>query len=114
MFDDILKKLIFDVVVGAVLSSIVSAVPILGLPVISTIVTSLLMKVAWMLFEQTSRLINFQIIEWKDEATQRAYEAAVADLKSLHDDPMADEESIENAKQKFKDTLRDLIKLSPK
>lgn len=113
MDEKVIRSLIFDVVLGAALKSISAAIPFLNLPVINQIFVFIVTKVAGVLYDEMSRYVKFTLIDIRTNAEKEAYEKAVAELKVVHDAPQKTPEEIARAKEKFKSTLRDLIRIKP-
>jgi hypothetical protein len=107
------KSLIFDVVLGAAVNSITAAVPFLSLPVIKPLFVFVVTKIAGAIYNELERYVSFTLIDIRTNEEKRQYLAAVGELKVVHESPTATPEEIELAKQKFKNTLRDLIRLKP-
>ena len=107
---EIVKKLIFDVAVEAVIAK-VTALPFFSIPVIGPfvgfIVGNIIFKIADAIFDAIARSVAYFVIDFKTEADRAAYQTAADALKeSLSQSP----EEIERAKADFKDRLRKLIR----
>jgi len=113
MIEDVVKKLVFDVILKAAISKIIAAVPFLAWPVINPLFVYIVTKVATRLYEEMETHVQFTLIDLKTKAELEAYNKAVAELKAAHAAPIIDQKEIENAKQKFKATLGNLIRINP-
>lgn len=97
------RSLIFDVVLVAALNAISAAIPFFRLPVVNTIFTFIVTKIAGALYDELSRYVTFTLIDIKTKEQKARYEQAVNELRT------AKPEEIDHAKEKFKSSLRDLI-----
>lgn len=122
--EKVIKTLIFDVAVKAAVASAISALPILGLPVIRPIFTFIVEKTASLIYKELSRFVVFSIIDIQNETDLKNYQEAVKSLEAVLEIP-ADhydhgeegvnkkEIEIEKAKQEYKKRLADLIRFKP-
>lgn len=108
-----IKSLILDVVLKAAIRQIIAAVPFLSWPVINPLVTYLITKVATVLYDHMALYISFQLIDFKTDQEQKAYTKAVEELKAAHAAPNATEKQLNDAKEKFRRNLGDLIRFKP-
>lgn len=107
MLDKVVKNLVLEVAVKAAIKRLFIAIPWLGIPVVSQIVSYFAMKLAEFLYDEMALAISFAIIDIKVDLQADAYKAASQELKNAVDSQ--DEVKINEAKQKFKNSLRDLI-----
>lgn len=107
MIDKVVKDLVLEIAVKAALKRLFIAVPWLGIPVVSQIVSYIAMKLAEFLYDELAMAISFAVIDFKTEKQAEAHKEASQELKSALESQ--DEVKINEAKQKFKDSLRDLI-----
>jgi ABC-type branched-subunit amino acid transport system permease subunit len=120
----IIKHLIFDVAVKAAVASAITAAPLLGVPVIRTIFTFMVEKIATLVYKELSRFVVFSIIDLKNEADLKSYQEAVSNLEIILETPPAHfdygidgvlkkEAEIEKAKEEYKKRLASLIRFNP-
>jgi hypothetical protein len=107
VIEGVVKGLFFDVILKAAASRIISAIPFLGWPGINTIFIGLLTKLAQVFYEELHRAAVFSLIDWRIEGERRVYEKALSDLRQAMDT----EKGVEDAKQKFRNALADLIRM---
>jgi len=113
MTDRKVRDLIFDVVLAAAVQGISAAIPFLRLPVISSIFSFIVTKVAGVLYEEMSRYVVFSLIDIRVGGERDTYKAAIVELKRVTAAPAASPEEINEAKQEFKRRLSALISLRP-
>jgi len=112
--DDILKTIIFDVILKVVISKLIARFAFLGLPIINPILGMVLSWFAQEIFEQISKFFRFTAIDSKIAGQVEGYDDAVADLKAALELPLDDEEResvIDEAKENYKQRLADLIRI---
>jgi MFS superfamily sulfate permease-like transporter len=102
------SRSIFSIAVEMAIDYILAEVPALAIPVIKSIFVFIVHKLTDILYEQLRTLVAFSIISVQVEKERKKYEAAVTELKQAQasGDPLTHEQ----AKQKFKDSLRDLVR----
>lgn len=110
MSEELIKKLIFEVIVKAAIDRAVAALPLLGLPVLNPLFTWAVMKIATLIYTELARHVSFALIDLKTKQEREAYEEAVIELKRVQLEVAPEPGELDRAKQKFKDTLRDLIR----
>jgi len=103
-----LKKLVFEVIVNLALKQLFLALPFLAIPGLSQIVTFLLSKVAWLIYDQLEQSAEFVLIDFKTNKEKEQYQKAVDELKKALEGQNA--EQTDQAKAEFKKRLHDLIK----
>lgn len=107
MSDKRVRDLIFETVMAAVIQGVSAAIPFFRLPVVSTIFSFVVMKIATLIYEELSRYAVFSLIDLQVAKEKDAYLAAVIKLKQ------AKPEEVQNAEEDFKRTLSRLIRLKP-
>lgn len=113
MNEEIVKKLIFDVILKAAVKKIIAAFPVFGFPVINPIFLYFLNKLANHIYSELAEKVGFYLIDLKTEEEKQEYEKAVVVLQKIHNTGTATKEEVERAKENFRKTLGDLIRLSP-
>lgn len=113
MTDKQIRDLIFNVVLAAAIQGISAAIPFLKLPVISTVFSFIVTKVAEAIYVELSRYVVFSLIDMRVGEERDKYKAAVVELKETTSKPGATPEEINAAKQEFERRLRALISLKP-
>lgn len=103
---EIIKSLVWDVVLRAAIESLLVAVPFLNLPVVRQLVTYFLTKFGDFVYSQLDRYVAFTVIDLQTEHQRQEYEAAVKRLAA------STPEQLDLAKEQFKKTLHELIKLN--
>lgn len=117
----VVKRLIYEVVVKAVIAKAVAALPFLGYPVIGPIFAFFVTKFADLVYEELARVVTFAVIDFQVERERAAFEEAAGKLKDTlatppeHYDggPEEKEKKINEQKEEFKRRLADLIRLRP-
>lgn len=104
-----LYSLFFEEVVSVVISNIISAVPFLGLPVINWFFVQAVKYLAKAFWKEASIVGMFIRIDFQEGEKQQRYEEAVQDLEDAV--WSGDEAAKEKARDEFKNTLRDLIRI---
>ncbi len=107
MADKRVRDLIFETVMGAVIKGVAAAVPFFRLPVVNTVFSFVVMKVANLIYVEISRYAVFSLIDLRVDKEKSAYVAAVKRLK------IAKPEEVAHAEEEFKRTLSDLVRLRP-
>ncbi len=109
MIEDILKKLVLETVMTLVKDRLVAAIPFLGMPIVSWIVSFLLSKFGGLIVDELGRVISFAQIDAQANAQNEAYKQEVQNLKAAVE--AQDDAQIEKAKAAFKARLRELAML---
>lgn len=104
--DAVIKSLIFDVVVRVVIQTSMAALPILGWPVIAPLFGWVVIKIATLIYDELSKHVQFLLIDIQTEQQKQAYDKATTELKTAIDSGT----NVDEAKEKFKNSLRDLIR----
>lgn len=105
---DLIKKLLFDVVLKAALKKLFEKFPIIGWGVIGSIVTALINKFAEVTYDLGKELIVGGIISFKNEAHQNAFDKELIKLKLLERNG-ASEKEVEDAIKIAQERLADLV-----
>lgn len=113
MTDKQVRDLIFQTVLAAAIQAIEAAIPFFRLPVISTIFSFVVTKIATVLYEELSKSVAFALIDMRVGRERDEYKAAVAEIKQVAASPTATPEERNAAEEKFKRTLGALIRLKP-
>lgn len=108
----VIKGLIYDVALKAVLARLVVMAPFLGWPVINAVFVFIMTKLAGMLYEEMSLVASFALIDFKTEAERHAYEEAVGGLRQAIQEDKSSEE-IQRQKTEAKKRLGEFIRLRP-
>lgn len=110
--DAILKTLIYDVVLKAVMTKIIARVPFLGFPVIVAVSSFVVTKIATAFYEELSKTVDFYIIDTRVEAQRVEYEKDLDALKTEVTKPVEqqDEAAIQRARDAVKEHLRSIIR----
>lgn len=108
--NEVLKKLLFEVVVPEVARRLISALPFLGLPVVNPILGMLLGWVAGEVFEVLSTFVDFRKIDLKNNEANERYKEAVRQLQDAQESPHLSEEGKKLARETFKNRFRELIR----
>ena len=101
--------LIFDAILKLVFDELVRLVPFLGWPGISTIVYLVLSKIGGLIYDQLSRFIDFELVDFQVDEQNTKYKEALAELKKAQE--AGDAAAMEKAKSDFSARLHDLIRL---
>ena len=106
--NEIIKGLIFDVVLKALINRIILKAPYLALPVINPVFIFVMTKLTGLIYDEICSRVSLVMIDFKVESERLAYQNAVEYLKfaQVKNDP----ETIKKAEQTFRDTLADLIR----
>lgn len=109
MIEEIIKKLLVEVVMKAVMARIVAAVPFLGFPIIGPIFSLIMGKVFNMVGDELVLMIKLKQIELKVGKENDEYKEAVNNLKIEVEKPEQDQQKINEAKEKAREALKKLI-----
>lgn len=115
--ESVIKELITEVVVKAVVKKLVTAVPFFGLPIVNPIVSFFVMKVAKILYDEMSLSLSYTMIDSKVNQQTKDYDMAVLNLKYAIDIPVTSydggevekQTEIEFRKTEFRNKLSSLI-----
>lgn len=102
------KHLLFEPLIKTGLTALKTAVPVLALPVISQIVDWVVMKYMGVFYDLFMTEINIMNIAIKTKDELDAYKAAKEKFLNA-----TTPEEKKNAKEKFHESLRDLISMRP-
>lgn len=108
--EKLLKQAIYDYAKKQIIDAIVSRVPFLGASFFNPILGFFIGKILDIVYEHVYRAISFALTDIEVGMQKRAYEEAVVKLQEVLAKENATEQEIEDAKKKFKDSFRDLIK----
>lgn len=116
VIQDMIKGVVFDVIVKKVIARAVTALPFLGVPPFSWVFGYAVNKIATMFYEELARRVTFALIDAQVEGQRQAYDEAVGKLKEVIAAPpekFATEEernaAAEQARLEMEKRLRDLI-----
>lgn len=114
--NEILHGIIFEVVLKAAISRVVAAVPFLAWPIINPVFSFIVVKFVEIFYDELSKSVAFQVINFQTEEQRKAYSDAVTQLQAAIEKPKEEQnaEDIEKAKAELKARLKDLISLKPK
>lgn len=107
---DIIKSLVWDVVLGAAIDALFVAVPFLNLPVLRQLIRYMLTTFGDYVYKQLDRYVAFTVIDFQTEHQRAEYEKAVAALSTANSGGTPEE--LERAKEEFKKSLSALIRLN--
>lgn len=110
--ETIVKSILFEEIIKAVMSKIITVIPVLGWPVINQIFSRVLYKVADMFYTELKTHSAFLQIDFEVETQRVEYDQATDDLRNVLSLPDVNEEEIQRAKDEYKKKLRDLIMLN--
>lgn len=113
MVDEIVKKILIDVVMKVVLARIVAAIPFLGAPIIGPIVAALLGKLFNVIGDELVLMIKLKQIEIKVGKEDAAYTESKNKLEEVLNNPQKSEAEIEAAKEQLKKDFQRLINFNP-
>lgn len=108
------KKLLYEVVLTAVIKKLVTAVPLLGTSFFMPIVNFIVFKIADRVWEEASLMGAFLFIDFKTASQRANYEHATNELKDVLALPESEqnEEIIKQAKEEYKRRLAALVRLN--
>lgn len=112
--EGLLKQAIYDYAKKAIIQAIISKVPFLGASFFNPILGFFVGKILNIVYEHVYRAVSFAIVDIQIGMQKKAYEDAVVKLQETLAAEHATDKEIEDAKQKFKDSFRDLIKFPTK
>lgn len=101
-----MKEIIYKMVLEAVIKKIIASAPFLSTPIINPIFLFIIRKIFDRVYSEMSLHGAFIMIDLKTEAEKNRYQKAVENLKNA----MQKQGSADEEKEKFKETLRDLIR----
>lgn len=110
VIESLLKQAIFDYAKKAIINAIVAKLPFLGASFFSPIVGWVVGWILNLVYEHVYRAISFALVDMQVAAQKAAYDEATVRLQEALMKEQATDKEIEDAKQKFKDSFRDLIK----
>ena len=99
------RNAIFDVIISRVAARLVLLVPCLGWPGLNAVFVFLLSRLAGLFFEEFMTNFKCDLVDKHTAAYRAAYDI---DMERLRKAEM-DQRGLEDATEKFKKTLRDLI-----
>lgn len=105
--NDLFKRLVFDMIVKAAIKRLFIMVPALGWGPVGIVVSYLISKFADMAYDETKEYIELNMIKFKNEKHQRAFDKEFIKLKMLEGSRNA--EDIEKAIQEAQHRLADLV-----
>ena len=105
--DEILQLLVLEIAFNKIVAAIAGGLPVLQLPIISTIYSFLMAKLANFFYVPLEELIAHGIISLQVKQQDTDYTKAKEDLHKAQQS--GDSNAAELAKQKAKDALRKLI-----
>jgi len=105
--NEIVKKLVYEVIVKAAITRLVAAIPFLNLPIVNPLTVYFLGRFAEHLYDVISLYITFQVIDFQTAHQKIEYERAVSELLKAQQSQNKEEQ--DRAKAEFKKRLGDLI-----
>lgn len=96
------------------MSRIIAAVPFLAWPIINPLFAMIMGKIAGIIYEELSRVVEFKMIDIQVGEQKEHYDSAVDNLKVILEKPkdVHTEQELEDAKIELKKRLHDLISLN--
>ncbi|NDC22513.1 MAG: hypothetical protein EBZ49_00060 [Proteobacteria bacterium] len=110
--NDLFKELVFDVVIKEAIRRLFLAVPFLEMGPIGYIVSLLLTRFADSLYEYQKTVVRFYKFEFVNSKNQKQFDQEMKNLQTLQKNPNATPEEINEAIQKAKERLADLVRYS--
>jgi hypothetical protein len=104
----IIRSLVFDVALKSAKAALIVEAPWIAWPVVSQLFDFVMNALGERFYIAIAEHSTFLIIDLQTEAKRRQYDAAVEELGRVL--PEGDIHAIEAAKQKFKHTLRRLVR----
>jgi len=108
--NDLVKSLVFEVVVSQVLSKILLAAPFLAWPIVNPIFVLGFKWVAGKIYDEMALVISFQMIALKTDEQVRKYGAVVKEIQAIQE---RKEALSEEKRKEYRERLADLIRLRP-
>lgn len=106
-----IRDLIFEVAIKQVIARAIVAAPFLAYPIINPVFIFIVGKLFDVIYAEMSLTVSFVLIDFKYAHHKAAYDQAVNDLKLATE--AQDAKEIETAKDNFRATLRDLVRMRP-
>ncbi len=113
MLEDIIEKITLNVILKFALADIVAAIPFLGFPVIGPVFSLLFYWLGGKIADALVKVAHVEIIQFETEKEKNDYEAAVNKLKVVISNPTPDPAEVASAKEQFKVSLHDLVRMRP-
>lgn len=104
--NDLIKKLIFEVVVREVLKKILQAAPFLSWPIVNPLFIWGFTWAAGKIYDEMALVISFQLIALKTDEQVRKYEAVVKEIQAAQGQEELDEKTREEYRKKLADLIR--------
>ena len=108
--NDIVKELVFNILVKRAITKVVVSLPFLGLPVVNPVFLYIAEKLYSVLYEELKEENQLMMMGIKTAAQEREYQAAVNEFKVVIKNGGNDEQ-IAKARDEFKNTLHKFISL---
>lgn len=99
------KKLYQEVVIKAVIKDLVTAIPLIGGTFLNPVITWIVVKVAWKLYDRMKLIGGVYVIKFSKDADRRAYDTAVIELKHA----ISTGQTTDEAYNEFKKRVYDLV-----
>lgn len=109
MIEEIIKKILIEVVMKTILSRIVSAVPFLGYPIIGPIFSMLFGKLFNMIGDELVLMVKLKQIEIRVGKEDASYTESKKKLEEVLNKPEKSEAEIEAAKEELKKNFQRLV-----
>jgi hypothetical protein len=106
------KNLIWDTAVKFAISKLIAAVPFLSAPFLSGIISMIVFKVADVLFEKISLIVDLKLIVFRSEKLQKAYTKAALNLRELGEKKGVESMEYMTAREEHREALSKLVSLS--
>lgn len=104
--NDIVKKLIFEVVVREVLKKILLAAPFLSLPIVNPLFIWGFNWVAGKIYDEMALVAAFTLVALKTDDQVRKYDAVVKEVIAAQEEEDLDEKSLEEYRKRLADLIR--------
>jgi len=104
--NDLVKKLIFEVVVREVLKKIFLAAPFLTWPIVNPLFIWGFTWAAGKIYDEMALVVSFQVIALKIDEQVRKYDAVVKEIVASQEKDVLDEKTREEYRRRLADLIR--------
>jgi hypothetical protein len=104
--NDLVKKLIFEVVVREVLKKIFLAAPFLTWPIVNPLFIWGFTWAAGKIYDEMALVVSFQVIALKTDEQVRKYDAVVKEIVASQEKDVLDEKTREEYRRRLADLIR--------
>jgi len=103
--NDLVKKLIFEVVVREVLKKIFLAAPFLTWPIVNPLFIWGFTWAAGKIYDEMALVVSFQVIALKTDEQVRKYDAVVKEIVASQEKDVLDEKTREEYRRRLADLI---------